>query len=177
MHTQKYWIFQNWKKIIHINLFLLSFLLNFLTFVTCLWHFFLGQFHVFLRKCHTFYSYIFYKFSIIDLRNILEDEIDVEWFNASKKSFSLKTIEVEFGNRTELYQIINNGMVERVKSIPSSLCGDLVCHSWWTHYAREQRYYSGAPQPSEKWGGSGRGVLFFVQLFIAFLGHLEKWPI
>ena len=31
-------------------------------------------------------------------------------------------------------------MVERVKSIPSSLCGDLVCHSWWTHYAREQRY-------------------------------------
>ena len=140
MHTQKYWIFQNWKKIIHINLFLLSFLLNFLTFVTCLWHFFLGQFHVFLRKCHTFYSYIFYKFSIIDLRNILEDEIDVEWFNASKKSFSLKTIEVEFGNRTELYQIFNNGMVERVKSIPSSLCGDLVCHSWWTHYAREQRY-------------------------------------
>ena len=37
-------------------------------------------------------------------------------------------------------------------------------------------YTAGAPQPSEKWGGSG-GVLFFVQLFIAFLGHLEKWPI
>ena len=35
---------------------------------------------------------------------------------------------------------------------------------------------TGAAEPSEKWGGSG-GVIFFVQLFIAFLGDLEKWPI
>ena len=69
-----------------------------------------------------------------------KDEIDIEWFNASRKSLELKNNWNWFINRTELYQIFNNGMVERVKSIPSSLCGDLVCHSWWTHYAREQRY-------------------------------------